>query len=216
MNDESCANNANSFYVRDQQLFKIKLALSSLSNSVIVCPMIVNLYTMSSSDDDETWSHFKKGVPVLIMNRNLMDNTVSSLDICLADPHTGFALWKEALLPTSEYKATQKNFHTFRMASNDLLMVGMRFPISGLADVFLGDVLENLENLEIRKFPAIDIALGEPELRNEKRTDPISRKKISKTQISRPCMFTHVTSAIEVRKDENMRKGMKLAKMKQK
>ena len=215
MDEASSTDNA-VFHIEDHQIFKIKLALSSLSNSVIVCPMMVNMYTMSTQDDDETWTHFKKGVPVVIMNKSIVDNIITSVNICLADPHSGFALWKEALQPTSKYKATQKNFHTFHIASSDLLMAGIRFPVSNLAEIFLKDVLVNVDKLENRSYSLTDLAQGERDVRSEKKTDFASRKKILKTQISRPCMFTHVTSAIEVKKDENVKKGVKIAKVKQK
>ena len=153
----------------------------------------------------------------MITKKNTVENSVTSVNICLADPHSGFVLWKDTLDRTSDYKATQNNFHTFRMISDDQYMAGIRFPLPELPDIFLKDVLENVEKVErkMKSDSSFDHGPLDGEARGERRTDS-PRKKILKTEISRPCMFTHVTSAIEIKKDENVGKGVKVAKVKQK
>ena len=104
-----------SMKLKDEDVFKIKLALSSLTTSVILCPMVANLYTQSV-DDNETWMYFKRGVPGIILHHDSY-RIVTTAQLFLADPESGFAIWTENLLETSQYEATQKNFHTFKIGA---------------------------------------------------------------------------------------------------
>ena len=180
----------------------------------------------------------------MITKKATLDHTPPSVHICLADPHSGFILWKEPLDTTCEYKATQKNFHTFKIVSSEekdggegeeegegggekeeegnRKMAGIRFPIPELADIFLKNVVENIERVNgegsVRESLSHMVQEGEiVRLRSHSAgsSTSSSRRKILKTQISRPCMFTHVTSAVEIRKDSTTsKKGLKLAKVK--
>ena len=77
--------------ITGEEIFKIKLALSSLCNTVVLCPMRVNVYTKSSMDN-ETWTYYKSGVPGIILNSDI-DRVIISVQLCLADRDSGFATW---------------------------------------------------------------------------------------------------------------------------
>ena len=96
-------------------------------------------------------------------------------------------------------------------------MAGVRFPQSRIADIFLKDVLDNVERMETKmnKELSFNHPRSDGAVRGERRNDS-PRKKILKAEISRPCMFTHVTSAIEVKKDEVVKKVAKFNKSKSK
>lgn len=169
--------------LKDTEIFKIKLSLSSLTNTVVLCPVISSLYTQSISDK-ETWTFLKRGVPGMILIHN-GGSEIASVQICLADPDTGFALWREELFLRSDYKASQRNFHTFKIfSSDDGLMAGIKFSQEEAANTFLRDVLSSLP----KDKPVGSV--NSPKI--EKRR--LSSKKIRKDEISSPCMFTHVTS----------------------
>lgn len=171
--------------VKDKELFKIKLALSSLTNSVLICPVVATLYTQSTADN-ETWNCCKRGAPGLILSHNT-DREVISCHLCIADPESGFALWREKLLPASEYKATQKNFHTFKLLSDGVenTMAGIRFPSDESACIFLRDVLGHI--------PKEGVHPDSPNS-NKLSSRKSIKNKIKKSEISQPCMFKHVTS----------------------
>ena len=168
--------------IKDTDIFKIKLCLSSLTNTVILCPMVSWLYTQTSADQ-ETWTFLKRGVPGLVLIHD-MQRRVSAAQICLADPNTGFAVWRENLHKTSNYRASQKNFHTFQMFSGGAgAMAGIKFPSNESATSFIKDVLSNL-----------------PEETSTEVTQASTKerfrfgRKLKKNEISSPCMFTHVSS----------------------
>ena len=166
--------------VKDNELFKIKLVLSSLANTIVLCPMVADLYTKSSTDN-ETWTYYKSGVPGIILNSDI-DRVVISVQLCLADRDSGFATWRETLLNTSDYKATQNNFHTFKMTSQKNCMAGLKFPHHEGANIFLREILGNISNLpDGSNFSNVPL-----------RESNVTKKKICKAEISTPCMFTHV------------------------
>lgn len=210
VNSSTLPRSSENVRIKDQELFKIKLALSSLTNSVILCPMVANLYTQSPTDD-ETWTYFKRGVPGIILNHNA-ERVVISVQLCLADPDSGFAIWRETLLISSEYKATQKNFHTFKMTSKNNCMAGIRFPLDEGANIFLRDVVGNIPKVTYE--PNVEIPLHKSKSRGK--GSLFIKKKISKEEISKPCMFTHVTSTTVMNKTHDTHASKKSRSLKAK
>jgi len=171
--------------ITDHQMMKIKLGLSSLTNSVVVCPMVATLYTQPANDA-ETWSYCKRGVPGIICIFDL-DKEIIAAQIVIADPDSGFALWRDALTQSSNYKASQRNFHTFQLISGNS-MAGIRFPTDETANIFLQNVLCNIPKPVIKR-PESPIQLKQNFKKNK-----FSIRRLRKDEISSPCMFTHVTS----------------------
>ena len=169
-----------------EELFKIKLSLSSLRNSVVICPAIAVLYTPAPTDS-ETWIFRTKGVPVLILNQS-SNGLLVSVKLGLSDHESGFLIWQEQLSPSSEYKAVQDNFHTFKMISRDNRMAGIRFPPQNVAQPFLESVHSN--TLRICK-PDECPDVSSPSTRRTKFSTK-KKSKLRKEDISRPCLFSHV------------------------
>jgi len=172
--------------VNETDMFKIKLSLSSLTNTVILCPVLSSLYTQNSLIDDETWTFLKQGVPGLILVHE--DNEVIATQICLADPQTGFAIWRENLIDDSCYKSTQRNFHSFKLLSKTTgHMAGIKFPSDTAANMFLKDVFSSLS----RENRIIEVS---DSVKEKKKFLRLNNRRIRKDEISKPCLFTHVTS----------------------
>ena len=186
--------------VSDEQIFKIKLSLSSLSTSVILCPMLTSLYTKTTSRDDDTWIYLKKGVPGIILNHGTTSNKTTttghfSVELGLADPTTGFLLWKESVCVTSQYRSSQKNFHTFKTSEDT--MAGLKFPLDEGANIFLHDVVRCIGSMS----PVTDVVVTKKNDTNSKKTLRMRRensKQRNKIDISTPCMFSHVTSFSDI------------------
>ena len=178
----------------NEEIFKIKLSLSSLKNSVIVCPTTAILYTQSPTDT-ETWMYLTKGVPVLILKKS-MTGCLVSVQLGFSSRESGFLIWKDELTKSSEYTAVQENFHTFKLTSKDNRttlkdngMAGIRFPCDQNAKDFHDSVQNNvlgIRNPEVYTEPVLDE--GKFEKQNAKK-----KTKLRKEDISRPCMFNHVT-----------------------
>ena len=176
--------------LRDTEIFKIKLSFSSLTNRVVVCPVVANLYSWKPSDT-ETWNHFKTGVPVLVIVHDGQSSGKNvQMQLCIVDRQNGFATWRENITEQSDYKMSQRNFHTMKLGSpkeEEGEMVGIKFPSEEVASVFYKDVECN-----IPEDVSLEVLGSSP--KHDKKKSTRASKKLSKTDISSPCMFTHVTS----------------------
>ena len=193
------------YRLEEHEIFKIKLSLSSLTNSVIVCPLIAKLYLWKPADS-ETWTYCKTGVPVLVLIHGDEKDSmkVTALQLCLVDRPTGFTTWREFLSEDSDYKMSQKNFHTLKLLSSlDGSMAGVKFPSEEMAAIFMKDVQCNMPDDFIADVSHSSSPRHSSKSdqknhsRNGKDKDKDKRKsvkRISKDEISSPCMFTHVTS----------------------
>jgi len=177
----------------ESELFKIKLSFSSLSNRVIVCPVVATLYSWKPTDI-ETWTYVKTGIPVLVIVHDVQNKSKNTqMELCMVDRSNRFANWRENITEASEYKVAQRNFHTMKLSNpkEEGEMVGLKFPSEEIAAVFYKDVQCNIPDeseLEMNQSPKH----GDKK-RSVKSKDRLS-KRLSKDDISSPCMFTHVTS----------------------
>lgn len=182
----------------DTELFKIKLSFSSLTNRVVVCPVVANLYSWKPSDI-ETWNYFKTGVPVLVIvhDGQTTSGKNTQMQLCIVDRKNGFATWRENITESSEYRMSQRNFHTMKLSSpkEEGEMAGLKFPSEDIAAVFYKDVQCNIPaeeaEMQVQQSPKhTDKRKGNKGKDNPSRNS----KRLSKDDISSPCMFTHVTS----------------------
>lgn len=186
--------------ITKEESFKVRIALSSLWNTLKICPIMANVYTKTLTDE-ECWTYFKRGVPVLIINHNI-DKMIVSIHFCLADPNSGFALWTEPLNSSSDYKSTGNNFHTYRSDSKEDTMVGIRFPIEDGVETFLKEVQENIPKISVK--PTALTYPGSPKMKRfrQRAYSDLTGNRVRKEEISKPCMFTHVTSATMIKTED--------------
>ena len=188
LSDESLATR-----LSDKDIFKIKLSLSCLSNRVVVCPSVSNLYMWEQptrAREPNQWKYVRSGVPVLVVNSGESGaRNPKGLSICLVDRESGFATWKEPLSSASSYKEQQKNFHTLTLSGASSTMAGLRFNDELAACNFVKEV-------EVALQDSVHVT-SSPEL-NKVESSHHSRfrkfRKLKKTEISSPCLFSHVTS----------------------
>jgi hypothetical protein len=173
----------------NQELFKVKLSLSCLSNRVTVCPVAAKLYLLKG----ETWKHHKTGVAAVILNTGECgDRNPKSVKLCLVELESGFPSWNEYLSDNSQYKAAQDNtFHTLVLQNNNgANMAGLQFDDEGAASLFLKEIVDSIEELKSANN-ATELSKLELSSRKEKAK---KFRKLKKSEISTPCLFTHVTN----------------------
>ena len=186
LSDESLATT-----LSEKDVYKIKLSLSCLSNRVVVCTSFAHLYKWerpSAAGQKNQWNYVRSGVPVLVVSTGESGaRNPKGICVCLVDQESGFTTWKEALNASSNYKEQQTNFHTLTVAEADTTMAGIRFNDELAAGKFLKEV-------EVAVQESLH-ASSSPEL-NKLETRSRFRKfrKLKKTEISSPCLFSHVTS----------------------
>ena len=145
MHHENVAVNGK-FDISRDPVQKIKSNLSSLTNTALVLPTIVSLYTQELSNG-ELWSYFMKGVLCFIVTSDAEKKTFSST-ICYCRSRYGYSQI-QPLSRSVHYRATQKNFHTFHFKDQHYLLAGLRFLNEPTANRFLTLVLNNLPKSDL-------------------------------------------------------------------
>ncbi|XP_028409151.1 uncharacterized protein LOC114531731 [Dendronephthya gigantea] len=178
-----------------QELFKVKLSLSCLSNRVTVCPVQAKLYLLKG----ETWNHFKTGVAAVIFNTGESgDRNPKGVKLCLVELESGFASWNEDLSDNSQYKAQDTKFHTLMLQNNNgANMAGLQFEDEGAASLFLKEIIDSIEELKSSNN-TLELSKLEISSRKEKAK---KFRKLKKSEISTPCLFTHVTNISSTQAD---------------
>jgi hypothetical protein len=178
-----------------QELFKVKLSLSCLSNRVTVCPVQAKLYLLKG----ETWKHHKTGVAAVILNTGECgDRNPKGVKLSLVEIESGFASWNEDLNDNSQYKAQDSKFHTLVLQNNNgANMAGLQFDDEGAASLFLKEIVDSIEELKSSNN-AGEVSKLELSSRKEKAK---KFRKLKKSEISTPCLFTHVTNISSTQAD---------------
>lgn len=179
----------------NQELFKVKLSLSCLSNRVTVCPVQAKLYLLKG----ESWKLHKTGVAAVILNTGECgDRNPKGVKLSLVELDSGFASWNEDLSDNSQYKAQDTMFHTLVLNNNNGAgMAGLQFEDEGAASLFLKEIMDSIEELKSSNNVT---ELSKLELSSRK--EKVKKfKKLKKSEISTPCLFTHVTNISSTQAD---------------
>lgn len=178
-----------------QELFKVKLSLSCLSNRVTVCPVQAKLYLLK----EDTWKHHKTGVAAVIFNTGESgERNPKGVKLCLVELESGFASWKEDLSDNSQYKEQDNKFHTLVLNNNNGAgMAGLQFEDEGAASLFLKEIVDSIEELKSSNNTT-EVSKLELSSRREKAK---KFRKLKKSEISTPCLFTHVTNISSTQAD---------------
>ena len=172
----------------NQDIFKVKLSLSCLSNRVTVCPVQAKLYLLNG----ESWKLHKTGVAAVILNTGECgDRNPKGVKLSLVELESGFPSWNEELSDNSQYKAQDTKFHTLVLNNNNGAgMAGIQFEEEGAASLFLKEIIDSIDELKssnnVSELSKLEIASKKEKLKKF--------KKLKKSEISTPCLFTHVTN----------------------
>jgi len=194
----------------DGELVQIELFYRSYKSSVYVSTCMATLSfsrpvittsskskpTSKSTDDydDGVWACVRTGIPVIVRD-NADGRRRTRLYVLLAERGTGFELWRAPVDRLSDYSvsaasaAVSCSQHTMRLSVDETMFVTARlaFDDQAAADEFHRQL--------IRLATAADndsaVTVGGDQTkkkRHQKRVGPIS-----KSAISQPCCFSHVT-----------------------
>lgn len=159
------------------------------------------------------WKFLCAGVPVLIFNKgDTRSRDKRQIEICLAERGTGFRLWHDVIDNLSNYSAVHSSFHTMYLSADHRQMAGLSFDNQQASLDFyrkVESIVSNPLNISLTgpkkkgddKFRLFRRARSKSVGRSEQRhSDCLSepacarRKTPTKQDISRPCLFQHVTS----------------------
>lgn len=199
--------------VSDKDIYRIEVSLSSRKSSVIVAPTYARLfvleehYVASNGAQDpsvpvvrkEEWKLLCTGIPC-VSSEKLSPSPLcpSTVKVVIAEAESGMATWDSIVDSTSEYRASQTNFHVFRGQNGSLY--GIQF----LSDKEAERMFKSLKQLLSAEQPqssSYSVNDDKP-LAKEKR-----RASISKHEISGPCNFIHL-AGITTQRTESCEKEL--------
>ncbi len=144
-----------------------------------------------SSELVENWKYVKMGVPVFLLDTGATRNRDRKMYIILAEKGTGFTLWRDKLDHLSAYRASTAVFHTLHLSGDHNNMAGLSFDDAHAATEFLARWRAIVSN------PKDDIlnlsGKNKKRKKDENKKQKGKFKAPSKSAISTPCCFTHVT-----------------------
>ncbi|XP_023723107.1 uncharacterized protein LOC111872992 [Cryptotermes secundus] len=174
--------------VTDQERLQVETFFRGLKTEVFVCGSLANLYWGSTSCEGQ-WELGHMGIPVLVLDSGeTRSRNKRRIQILLAERGTCFTLWQDTIDNLSSYRVSGRAFHTMHLSSDHSVLVGLSFDSPVAAD-------EMWHRVERLTASPENISLSVPGRRGRKpRRTPKSQPLPSKSHISQPCCFQHVTS----------------------
>ncbi|XP_047001585.1 uncharacterized protein LOC124619320 [Schistocerca americana] len=176
--------------VSEQERLQVEAAFRSLKTQVYVCGSLANLYLGSTSGDE--WRLESTGVPVLLLDLGAARaRTQRRIQLVLAERGTCFALWRDTIDNLTNYRVAGRAFHTMHLSSDHTTLVGLSFDSERAADEMAGRVERLTSSPE-------NISLSAPgrskTSRGRRSAQPPPPPLPTKSHISQPCCFQHITS----------------------
>ncbi len=180
--------------ITQKDIARIDLFYRGQGTQITVCQCLADICegTSSPGGDSFNWEPVKHtGVPVLVFNTG-QAKRVRELYVSIAERETGFPLWKDKINYLSNYHDVKEDVHIMHLSNNLRKVMSINFYCKAAAAEF-ANIFK-----EITKDPNDDLwKLGVSTDKKTKKRLWFSRKfklkTTSKTEISQPCNFTHIT-----------------------
>lgn len=177
-------------------ILKVESSYRSIGTQVFACRCLCELYitTADRLAKLEDWILFHHGLPVWLLNSGVHSSRPSRLSLILAEQGSGFPIWQDIITDQSEIKQARRQHMTFRF-SDQMTLAVLRFHDLAASKEFFSyyqkirqdqryEHIFNNSHHQQRSSSCGSV------LRNRRK----NRKNISKSSISNPCQFQHITS----------------------
>lgn len=183
--------------IQARDISRIDLFYRGQGTEVVVCTCMASLSVgipSATSDEIETWEGpLHTGVPVIVFNTGV-GKRARELFVVLAERETGFPLWQDKVSYLTNYHPMSPLVHALSPAKNLRQKLAITFMQEQAAQEFLDKFKEITSN------PNDDLwKISNPKQEKKHRRLSFRRKKntkkdYNKTEISKPCNFTHLTN----------------------
>uniref|UniRef100_A0A0A9WP91 MICAL C-terminal-like protein n=2 Tax=Lygus hesperus TaxID=30085 RepID=A0A0A9WP91_LYGHE len=182
----SSAGSDNSTELTENERLQVESCFRALNTQVFVCASMANLY--SSKGAEKRWVLQHTGVPVVLLDTGeARSRTIRGIRIVLAERGSSFSLWSDKIDNLSAYKESSVSFHTMCLSTDHTTFIGLSFDCEQAAK----EMWEHIERLT--SCPE-NISLSVPGSRKTARKTPPRAPLPTKSHISQPCCFQHITS----------------------
>jgi len=178
-------------------ILKVESSYRSIGSQVFACHCLCNLYitTADRLAKLEDWILFQHGLPVWLLNLGTDPKRPSRLSLIIAEYGSGFPIWQDTINGFSDVKQSRVQHMTFRLSDQKTLAV-LRFNDLSASKEFYSyyksircdNRYEHLFSTIISNKQQRSSSCGSILLKRRK-----NQKPISKSSISNPCQFQHIT-----------------------
>ena len=200
--------------VSEKEIYRIEVSLASRKTTVRVLPTYARVFVLEERYEVPQPGHYGSEQPLPVMHRHEWKLVCTGIPCVLTErqePHpsspyavkaaiaeaeSGLAIWDCAIEPSSEYRASQANFHTFKSATR--IMHGVQFLDMMQAQIMF-DLLTELLTSEfhLSRYTSVLWCMEEDAAERDKgeRKKPEGKRRsmsVSKKDISKPCNFIHL------------------------
>jgi hypothetical protein len=175
-------------------ILKVESSYRSIGTQVFACHCLCDLYitTAERLSKLEDWLLFQHGLPVWLLNSGTDPKRQSRLSLIIAEYGSGFPIWQDTINGFSDVKQARAQHLTFRLSDQTTLAV-LRFNDLSASKEFYSfyKSIRNDHRYE-HLFSTIHQRSSSCGTTLKKRRK--NNKNISKSSISNPCQFQHITS----------------------
>ncbi|XP_019754339.2 uncharacterized protein LOC109533453 [Dendroctonus ponderosae] len=174
-------------HISELERQKVEAFFRGLKTQVFVSNSLANLYTKGPSDQD--WQLKYTGIPVVILDcGESRARDKRRIQIALAERGTCFMLWSDTIDNLSSYQVDGGSFHTMRYSSDHTIQAGFSFDTKPAAE----EMWNHIEKLVACPENISLSTPGKKKKKEKKEKKPLPLP--SKSHISQPCCFQHITS----------------------
>ena len=182
-------------HLAQETIMRIEVSLSSRRSSVVVFNTTARLYSL----DHEEWTSMAYGAPcILLLKETAEADSPFVIKLVIAELESGINLWEEIIWSGTEYTEQNATFHTFVGSSNrQTLAVQFADPDEAKS------LLASLKQFYNQKQQIDKLIKNRPPAQTNKpeKTKKLTKKRLSKYDISAPCNFKHVSGLTNQRTD---------------
>ncbi|KAF5292493.1 hypothetical protein FQR65_LT01637 [Abscondita terminalis] len=173
--------------ITELERLQVETFFKGLKTQVYVSSSLANLYTKSCTDKE--WQLKYVGIPLILLDvGEARSRNRRKIQIVLAEQGSCFMLWRDTIDNLSAYEVSGKGFHTMCYSGDHTLQIGFSFDSSRAAQEMWTEIEKLVacpENISL-SIP------GKKKKKEKKVSKPVQLP--SKSHISQPCCFQHVTS----------------------
>lgn len=185
-------------------ILKIESSYRSIGTQVYSSRSICELYitTAERLAKLEDWIFFQHGLPVWLLNSGTNRKRETRLSLILAEYGSGFPIWQETITGQSDLKQARDKHITFRLSDRITLAV-LRFNDSNASKEFFSYYIsirndQRYKHLFVhghsRSSSCGSILIHRKRTNLQQQPAKQQQQHLSKSSISNPCQFQHITS----------------------
>ncbi|CAF0770050.1 unnamed protein product [Didymodactylos carnosus] len=194
----------NNLVVNDQDVCTIESSYKSIGSKVFSCKCIVELFITTSErlSKLEDWIFFQRGLPIWLFNTGINPKRMKCLSIVLTEKGSGFPIWQDIITYKSDVKYARDQHITFRLSDQKTLAV-LRFTDLQQSKKFFNYYLQLKNDQQHMDLFQSHVKKLSSQSRNRYLTidrnnrsascGAVLNKRVSKSSISNPCHFQHIT-----------------------